>query len=335
MALLLLVGASVAARGQATEAVLDAAYELGQEAFDTYAPSSIKEEYAWPDRETWSGVVGRLGQALQGTSLNALAGLRQEVAGSLAQMDATPALQPYADWLRQRLDYFDMAEHVIKTFPAPESPPSGPAKPPPRAPSPEAAKPRSDLEKPARPPPPPSGGRQAKAARNRVVWEQKLRKRSEPAGAAALVPRLKTIFDAEGVPPELVWLAEVESTFNPQARSPVGAAGLYQFMPATAERFGLKTRPVDERLEPEKSARAAAQYLRILYRRFDSWPLALAAYNAGEGRVGKALKVHGGNTFEHIADHLPAETQMYVPKVLAVVSLREKVDPDDLPPPRT
>ena len=154
-----------------------------------------------------------------------------------------------------------------------------------------------------------------------------MRKRNAPANAGALVPGLKEIFKDQGVPPEWVWIAEVESSLNPEARSPVGAVGLFQFMPATAGRFGMKTRPVDERLDPEKSAEAAAKYMKILYRRFDSWPLALAAYNAGEGRVSRLLSRNGAASFEGIKKDLPTETQMYVPKVLATVRVREGVEP--------
>ena len=125
---------------------------------------------------------------------------------------------------------------------------------------------------------------------------------------------------------EFVWLAEVESSFNPDAKSPAGASGLYQFMPATAGRFGLSLSPKDERLDPRKSARAAAQYLAILHRKFGDWQLALAAYNAGEGRVGRLLKSTGGTTFDDIAMQLPAETRMYIPKMRAVVQVREGVD---------
>jgi membrane-bound lytic murein transglycosylase D len=165
------------------------------------------------------------------------------------------------------------------------------------------------------------------------TWKNKLAGRPMPPNAEALVPSLKNAFRSEGVPVPWVWLAEVESTMNPSAKSPVGAAGLYQFMVPTAERFGLKTRPVDERLVPEKSARAAAKYLKVLYKQFNSWPLALAAYNAGEGRVGKLLKKSSEKTFEAIENSLPVETQMYVPKVMATVALREGVDPTKLPAP--
>jgi membrane-bound lytic murein transglycosylase D len=176
--------------------------------------------------------------------------------------------------------------------------------------------------------------RREKAAQNEGLWRRKLQNRPAPANAASLVPKLKSVFIAEGVPAEMVWLAEVESSMNPQARSPVGAVGLFQFMPATAERFGVKVKPTDERVIPEKSARAAARYLTFLHGRFQSWPFALAAYNAGEGRVSRTLKQHNASTFEEISGHLPTETRMYVPKVLATVSLRENVDAATLPAPR-
>ena len=142
------------------------------------------------------------------------------------------------------------------------------------------------------------------------------------------------MFREEGVPPELAWLAEAESTFNPAARSPVGARGLFQLMPETAKSLGLQTFLPDERTNPEKSARAAAQYLRRLHERFGDWPLVLAAYNAGEGRVGRTLAKQNATTFAEIADSLPAETRMYVPKVLATIEARAGVAPASLPKPR-
>lgn len=138
-----------------------------------------------------------------------------------------------------------------------------------------------------------------------------------------LVPRLRKAFEAEGVPEKWIWVAEVESTFNPRARSLAGAAGLYQLMPATARRFGLRTFPFDDRLVPEKNARAAARYLKTLYQQFESWPLALAAYNAGEGRIVREMKKRGARTYGEIVRHLPLETQVYVPRVMATAALRE------------
>jgi membrane-bound lytic murein transglycosylase D len=90
----------------------------------------------------------------------------------------------------------------------------------------------------------------------------------------------------------------------------------------------------DERSHPEKSARAAAQYLRQLHGRFGSWPLALAAYNGGQGRVSRTLKKQNATTFEEIADALPAETRMYVPKVLATIEVRAGIAPEKIAAPR-
>jgi membrane-bound lytic murein transglycosylase D len=144
------------------------------------------------------------------------------------------------------------------------------------------------------------------------------------------VPRLKQIFIAEHTPPELVWVAEVESSFNPNARSPVGAAGLFQLMKPTAKTYGLSTFLPDERTDPEKSAHAAARYLRYLHNHFGDWSLALAAYNAGEGRVDKLLKSANARDYQSIANRLPAETQMYVPKCEAAIMKREGLNFADL-----
>jgi len=168
-------------------------------------------------------------------------------------------------------------------------------------------------------------------ARNRYVeskqvWLRKLANRPAPARSAALLPDVKRAFRAEGVPAELVWQAEAESTFNPAARSPAGAVGLYQFMPATAQQYGLSLAPRDERLDALKNARAAAKCLKRLHGRFGNWPLAFAAYNCGEARVAKLLSTSGGKTFDDIHDRLPAETRMYVPKIAALVQIRERAD---------
>ncbi len=160
-----------------------------------------------------------------------------------------------------------------------------------------------------------------------------MKTRAIPARATVLLPRVQKVFVEERVPAELAWLAETESTFNPAARSPVGAKGLFQLMPETAKSLGLQIFLPDERTDPEKSARAAAQYLRYLFNRFGDWPLALAAYNAGEGRVSRLLKKEKVRTFADIAEILPTETRMYVPKVLATIETRAGVAPADLADP--
>jgi membrane-bound lytic murein transglycosylase D len=166
-----------------------------------------------------------------------------------------------------------------------------------------------------------------------IQWARSLARTAAPAQAEALMPKLKAAFVQEGVPPELVWIAEVESKLDPGAESASGARGLFQFMPDTAERFGLLTQESDDRDIPEKSARAAAQYLAVLYRQFGNWRLALAGYNAGEGCVRRLLKRHHATTFEEIVPYLPEQTQDYVPRVMATLALRENVRLSALPSP--
>jgi membrane-bound lytic murein transglycosylase D len=132
------------------------------------------------------------------------------------------------------------------------------------------------------------------------------------------------IFSEKGLPRELAYLPLVESGFNPHAYSHRRAAGLWQFMPRTAKKFGLKIDWwIDERRDPVKSTQAAARYLQYLYERFGSWPLALAAYNAGEGRVNNALDKVGESDFWSISatPHIKKETRDYVPSYIAAAAI--------------
>ena len=164
------------------------------------------------------------------------------------------------------------------------------------------------------------------------VWRAVMRDTGVPFEAREKLAQLQAVFDEAQVPRELVWLAEVESAFNPSARSRAGAVGLYQLMPQTARSLGLSVEPTDERLIPEENTRAAARYLRHLYRRFGDWSLVLAAYNAGETRVHRLLTETEANSFEMIAPLLPAETRAYVPKMDSVLRRREQCGLGDLPP---
>lgn len=164
------------------------------------------------------------------------------------------------------------------------------------------------------------------------LWVSVLRDEPRPKRADEFLPNIKRIFAEEGVPEELAWIPEIESTFNPRARNSSGARGLFQLMPMTARAQGLRLWPHDERTNPEKSARAAATLLRQLHEVFDSWPLALAAYNAGEGCVRRTLQAGDATTFAEIADALPTETRLYVPRVLATLAVREGIMPDRLAP---
>lgn len=145
--------------------------------------------------------------------------------------------------------------------------------------------------------------------------------RSVMARYRAYRERLAPILVEERVPVELLAVAFVESGFNPEALSPVGARGIWQFMPATARRYGLPVNAQeDHRTHPEHSTRAAARYLRDLYRMFGDWKLAFAAYNAGEGRVGGVIRRTGIRDFDEMSRRglLPAETRKYVPAVMAM-----------------
>jgi hypothetical protein len=153
------------------------------------------------------------------------------------------------------------------------------------------------------------------AGKGRVTTEKGLERSQE------LRPRAEEIFAEEGVPTKLVWLAQVESGWKHEAASPVGACGVWQFMPATAKDFGMEvSEHCDERMDFEKSTRASAKYLRRLAKRYDgNWELAIGAYNCGEGNMDKAVKKAGTDDFSTIVamDLLPDETANYVPKVIA------------------
>ncbi len=131
----------------------------------------------------------------------------------------------------------------------------------------------------------------------------------------------RRIFREEGVPENIAWLAQVESAWKPTAHSWAAAAGLWQFIPATGSRYGLRrTGYLDERQSFEKATRASARYLKFLARRYGgSWELAMAGYNCGEGNVDRAIRKAGRSNFWAAYPYLPRETRKYVPNILAVV----------------
>jgi membrane-bound lytic murein transglycosylase D len=130
------------------------------------------------------------------------------------------------------------------------------------------------------------------------------------------------------LPQGLIYLAMIESGFNPTAKSRVAATGLWQFMRATGREYGLRVSGrVDERKNPARSTDAALDYLSDLYDRFGSWYLAAAAYNTGQGRVARVLKQVTGKKkgtdadYYRIAHRLPRETREYVPKMIAAARI--------------
>lgn len=133
------------------------------------------------------------------------------------------------------------------------------------------------------------------------------------------MPIIEEEIDKQGVPKELRYLPIIESALNPTAVSPASAKGLWQFIFPTGKLYGLKSNNfVDERFDPVKSTKAAVHYLRDLYSFFNSWELAIAAYNCGPGNVKKAILRSGGKTsFWEIYDWLPRETRGYLPAFIA------------------
>lgn len=141
------------------------------------------------------------------------------------------------------------------------------------------------------------------------------------------IPRMKEIFREEGLPEELVYLAFVESGFNPWSSSQGRCVGMWQFTEATGRRYGLRIDSwVDERRDPEKSTRAAARHLRDLYQNFRSWDLAIAAYNAGEKAISDSLSRKGASGFWDLypSGGLSKATREFVPKVMAAILVAQE-----------
>jgi membrane-bound lytic murein transglycosylase D len=143
------------------------------------------------------------------------------------------------------------------------------------------------------------------------------------------VGMMQKILVRYGLPEDLVYVALIESGFSPKAYSVARAAGPWQFISATGRRYGLRIDWwADERRDAEKSTHAAASYLRDLYGMFESWPLATAAYNAGEGKIQRAVTRYKSDDFSELIRHryLKQETKDYVPKMLAALTIAK--DPD-------
>jgi len=279
--------------------VVQSAQQWANENLDEDFLSALGEA----DQRKIRALLQKLQQDLQGEYVIDLAQLKAGARAAVPLLEQYEETLPYAEWLKTRLDYFDIADQLRVLVPPPKSKPGEPS-------------------------------RKIKVPPTRVreLWVRKFSDRPVPEDAKPWVGRLKKIFAAEKIPPELVWVAEVESSFDPRARSPAGATGLFQLMPVTARQYGLSTWPLDQRLKPEANARAAAQHLKRLQAHYHDWRLALAAYNAGEGTVEALLAKQKTASFDAIAPRLPAETQLYVPKVEAVIKRREGVSLKDLLP---
>ena len=148
-------------------------------------------------------------------------------------------------------------------------------------------------------------------------------------GAEKLIQKSKIyfpIFEKElakyGIPQEFKYLPLVESNLKADIKSRAGAVGLWQFMKATGQSFGLKIgAEVDERMDAEKATKAAAQYLLELHKEFNDWTLVLAAYNSGAGNIRKAIRKSGSKYYWDLNGYLPRETRSYLPKFVAAAYL--------------
>lgn len=154
--------------------------------------------------------------------------------------------------------------------------------------------------------------------------------------SARFLPYVKQVFASKGIPDDIAYLFMVESGGNPVARSHAGAVGLWQFMPGTGKLYGLRQdRWLDERRDPYKATVAAADYLIKLNRDFCNWHLAVAAYNAGEGKIGRAISGTGASGFFdlcrldaqlEVRARLKDETRDYVPRLIAMAKIMRNLD---------
>lgn len=143
------------------------------------------------------------------------------------------------------------------------------------------------------------------------------------------LPMMKKTFKEKGLPEDLTYLALIESGFSTKAVSRAKATGQWQFMYGTGKRYGLRIdRWIDERRDPEKATAAAADYLTDLYGMFNDWHLAAAGYNAGEGKIGRAIKKYDTNDFWQLSQpkykYLKSETKNYVPQLIAATLIAKE-----------
>lgn len=151
--------------------------------------------------------------------------------------------------------------------------------------------------------------------RGRATMESGLRR------SGKYMRMVRKVFREEGIPEDVAWLGQVESAWRPRAQSWAAASGLWQFIPGTGARYGLRqTAWIDERNSFEKATRASAQYLKWLNRRYNGdWALAMAAYNTGEGNIDRAIRRAGTPNFWRIYPYIAQETRNYVPNILATI----------------
>lgn len=162
----------------------------------------------------------------------------------------------------------------------------------------------------------------------RSHWEDQL---VHPRRGGRYFPEVQRLVDQAGLPPEVAFLPTLESGYRSDVHG-LGGSGLWQLGASTARRYGLVVGSGrDDRLNPQLSTKVAIRHLRYLYERYGDWPLALAAYNAGEARVDRALRLSPGASFWDLAERgrLPRTTCTYVPRLLGLARAVSLDDCDD------
>ncbi len=289
----------------------DAISATGQALFDTFATDDMKERYQIASGDKMRTMAQSYLKAFASESLAEVAALREMAAAYVGREQAAGVSTALGEWLQVHMADFAVATVLDRQARQQAARPAAPGA------APRLAVPES--------------------AAAVGLYKQQYGGKRLGGRAETWAPQVRQVFLREGLPEQLIWQAEVESSWNPAARSPVGAVGLFQFMAPTAREMGLKTENPDERLDGLLNAAAAARYLRRLHARFHDWKLALAAYNCGGGRVSKLRRESARGdaaTFDDIYPRLPAETKLYVPKIDALVQLRTGTALDALPPPR-
>ncbi len=302
---LLLLASLPSARAQDDTITLADVLQGAQEWAETNLDTNVFAALESLDQQKVQQFCRDMQQRFQGEYVVSFPSFRDAAEALMPWLESLPEIRSYGDWLQARLDYFAAAGEIHFMIPPPEI---------------ETNLPPLPVSNPV-------------LVTLQEMWLRKVAGDSLPSETTNYLVRLKGIFITQKAPPELFWLAEVESDFDAGACSSAGAVGLFQLKPDTARRFGLSLVPIDQRLDPEDNARASAQYLKYLHDRFQDWRLVAAAYNAGESTVQKLLDRYHTRDYDVIARRLPAETRSYVPRVEAILERREGVKLTELQTP--